>query len=537
MVSARIARNNEKATPVEERSMMAATNGEKPLELSVRNFGPIAEGRVELRPFTVFVGPSNTGKSYLATLIYALHRFFGFYYGRDKNTILPGGAFPAQYLKQSAQRTGLSSDSVASILEWTAEGYHAWGEGGSEYQEFSAKELPTPVLTLVRAAVTDADHWSAPLSDQLVRCFGMVCLDNLIRNGNGSKAGFAVRGSVRNGERHRPSYECKVAIHEGVKINAMVEDVLPLQNSQWFPPHFATPWTILHGMESSSDEEKEAVAAQLLAAYSNVFVSDSVGPLSQPAHYLLTSRANLMHTHQTIVQSLIAGASQPTIAPTFSGLLGDFLERIVGLGNQRNQREASEYPLALDLERNVVGGEIRIASNPVGYPEFLYRPYGWERDLPLANTSSMVSELAPVVLYLRHVVQPGDTLIIEEPESHLHPAMQVEFTRLLAAAVKAGIRIIITTHSEWVLEELANLVLMSELPVERREGFEGADLALSPEELGVWSFQPTEDGSVVEELRFDEEAGKFPSDAGLVTVELYNRFARIANRIERLKED
>ena len=48
----------------------------KRLELSVSNFGPIAEGTVELRPFTVFVGPSNTGKSYLATLIYALHRFF-----------------------------------------------------------------------------------------------------------------------------------------------------------------------------------------------------------------------------------------------------------------------------------------------------------------------------------------------------------------------------------------------------------------------------------------------------------------------------
>ena len=72
------------------------------------------------------------------------------------------------------------------------------------------------------------------------------------------------------------------------------------------------------------------------------------------------------------------------------------------------------------------------------------------------HSSSMVSELAPVILYLRHVVQPGDTLIIEEPEAHLHPTAQVEFTRLLAGAVKAGIRIIITTHSEWVLWELAN---------------------------------------------------------------------------------
>ena len=64
------------------------------------------------------------------------------------------------------------------------------------------------------------------------------------------------------------------------------------------------------------------------------------------------------------------------------------------------------------------------------------------------NASSMMSELAPVALYLRNVVREGDALIIEEPESHLHPEMQVAFVRELAAAVKANVRIIITAHSE-----------------------------------------------------------------------------------------
>ena len=46
------------------------------LELEVTNFGPIVEAKIDLRPLTVFVGRSNTGKSYLAILIYALHRHF-----------------------------------------------------------------------------------------------------------------------------------------------------------------------------------------------------------------------------------------------------------------------------------------------------------------------------------------------------------------------------------------------------------------------------------------------------------------------------
>ena len=46
------------------------------LEIEVTDFGPIVEAKVDLRPLTVFIGPSNTGKSYLAILIYALHRYF-----------------------------------------------------------------------------------------------------------------------------------------------------------------------------------------------------------------------------------------------------------------------------------------------------------------------------------------------------------------------------------------------------------------------------------------------------------------------------
>ena len=45
--------------------------------LDVTDFGPIVRANVDLRPLTVFIGPSNTGKSYLAILIYALHLGFG----------------------------------------------------------------------------------------------------------------------------------------------------------------------------------------------------------------------------------------------------------------------------------------------------------------------------------------------------------------------------------------------------------------------------------------------------------------------------
>ena len=223
--------------------------------------------------------------------------------------------------------------------------------------------------------------------------------------------------------------------------------------------------------------------------------------------------------------------------PVLSGVLGDFLEQLIELGSVPASREfQGGDDLARLLEAELMKGSVRVERSEIDYPSFVYRPNSWRRDLPLMNSSSMVSELAPVVLYLRHVVRPGDTLIIEEPEAHLHPTAQVEFTRLLAGAVKAGIRIIVTTHSEWVLWELANLVRISELPLELRSGLDGADHAIEASEVGAWLFEPDVErsGSVVKEIPLDIESGTFPAGYGLVTESLYKRWSRINRRIRKM---
>ena len=46
------------------------------MKLTVKNFGPIRKATVDVKPMTVFVGPSNTGKSYLAMLIYTIAKAF-----------------------------------------------------------------------------------------------------------------------------------------------------------------------------------------------------------------------------------------------------------------------------------------------------------------------------------------------------------------------------------------------------------------------------------------------------------------------------
>ena len=500
----------------------------EPLELSVSNLGPIESANIELRPLTVFVGPSNTGKSYIATLIYALHNFFADYADRGR---LPE---PIAFLSYS-HPYDLSQDDIDRIHEWVNSALPIVAiEGSAGY--LRPHKMPDAVAKVVNRNLNDAAHMSEPLSDEIARCFGMERASNLMRYPHGGKSLFAIRGSVagENGRNKRFKYEMELT--DG---DARLTSCVPETAFARIDPDSSSIWH-LQSLTEEYQEGKEVAARRLISIVVNEAVSGMVRPFNQPARYLPADRSGVMHAHQAAVRGVIARASRVGLrrdspAPILSGALGDFLQGLVDLAEPhwRRRRDANES-LVRRIEKTLMRGEARVEASPTGYPSFFFRPDGWERDLPLMNASSMVSEIAPVVLYLRHFVEPGDLLIIEEPESHLHPAMQVRFIRLLAAAVQEGVRILITTHSEWVLEELANLVKMSALTENKRGRLEDPDISLRPDQVGVWLFDPSGEtgGANVREIELDEEIAAFPSGFTLITEELYNRWGDIEFRTQ-----
>ena len=537
---------------------MTTTSNAKPLELTVSNFGPIAEASIGLRPMSVFVGPSNTGKSYMAALIYALHKFFNIYSGDDIR-------FPM--LMRKLQSPDLSANNIPDLFDWTKE---MISDLETTDEKPGLMEFPESVAELVRPIVNNLTNLSGDLESEITRCFGVGEARTLIRHPSDGETIFSLRHFLSKDLEENDSLGYKIAVtDQGAIIDASIPHTMPLQmdtedisvliwnwHADWLAElenmgllkvgstatgNLNIDWLVeLENMGSEEKEYAKRALEDLLYTLGGDVISRIAGPLARPAHYLPADRAGVMHAHQVAVRSLIASASRVALRPdspmpVLSGVLGDFMEQLVSLaGSSRWAHDENYDDLAQSLEQTLLRGVVRIEQSPINYPSFVFRPNGWKRDLPLMNASSMVSELAPVVLYLRHVVQPGDLLIIEEPESHLHPAMQVEFTRQLAAAVQAGIRIIITTHSEWVLEELANLVRLAELSEEEREGIGDADIVLSPDQLGAWFFEPCSkgSGSVVREIWLDTESATFPAGFGLVTESLYNRWAEISARIQ-----
>lgn len=94
---------------------------------------------------------------------------------------------------------------------------------------------------------------------------------------------------------------------------------------------------------------------------------------------------------------------------------------------------------------------------------FCVKPDGTKQEvnIPLHRVSSAVKSLFALDLYVRCLAKPGDLLMIDEPELNLHPDNQRMLARLLAMLVNLGIRVFVTTHSDFVVKEFNNLIMLS----------------------------------------------------------------------------
>ena len=62
------------------------------------------------------------------------------------------------------------------------------------------------------------------------------------------------------------------------------------------------------------------------------------------------------------------------------------------------------------------------------------------------------------------VAKKGSLVIIENPEAHLHPHGQSKLGQLIALTSKAGVQVIIETHSEHIINGVRVLVRKSIFP-------------------------------------------------------------------------
>jgi ABC-type multidrug transport system ATPase subunit len=153
---------------------------------------------------------------------------------------------------------------------------------------------------------------------------------------------------------------------------------------------------------------------------------------------------------------------------------------------KRNSFIAEKHPGILDDFVDIIGGEYTVTRND----ELYYVPKGKKVRLSMDESSSAVRSLLDIGFYLRHIAQPGDLLMVDEPELNLHPENQRRVARLFARLVNIGIKIFITTHSDYIIKELNTLIMLNhDKPslkrIAEREGYKPEEL-LSSDKVKVY---------------------------------------------------
>ena len=139
------------------------------LDLEVKDFGPIVKANIDLRPLMVLIGPSNTGKSYLASLIYALHRYFS-------SRGWPGRR---RYSNKNQMYRGVSAKiwSEKTLNEIKELGLEIHADEGKSFGE-EGIVLPDSVTDIIRSLYGEQSEY---LGYEIDRCFGIEKTGALIR--------------------------------------------------------------------------------------------------------------------------------------------------------------------------------------------------------------------------------------------------------------------------------------------------------------------------------------------------------------------
>lgn len=114
------------------------------------------------------------------------------------------------------------------------------------------------------------------------------------------------------------------------------------------------------------------------------------------------------------------------------------------------------YDFAVNVENTLLHGKVEVSST--GEVEFIV---GENINLPIQMSSSIVKTMSSLILYLKYILKKGDTLIIDEPEMNLHPDNQILLARIFAQMVNMGIKLVISTHSDYIIREFNNLIMLS----------------------------------------------------------------------------
>lgn len=232
--------------------------------------------------------------------------------------------------------------------------------------------------------------------------------------------------------------------------------------------------------------------------------------------YLPASRTGFMLSYKSLTKGLMeTWGIEKTTKSDFPLPIIRFLQKLIETDTRKGKAMekifGGKFPgltIAQAMEKGILEGQIVQNGDPS--PTFYYQPDVLASPLPLHATSSLVSELTPLIIFLKGYPSLDSPLIFEEPESHLHLKAQRILAKYLVKLVNHGMPIWLTTHSDTFFQQINNLITSNEYRKRKlTELGYSEDEMIAPDNIRAYQFNVQKESGMTEVVPLKRTEGGF----------------------------
>lgn len=471
---------------------------EKDFRVEVKNFGAVKDGIFDIKPLTVFIGDNDSGKSYISKFIYIVVKYLNNYNFSMMNHVN----------KEKYLNTNLLYD-----IEKHTKSLNIQSNLNTESQiSFNLDDK------FIKLFVEDVQDNFKRILQKAVEVYFSYNLNDLI-NLNHDEASINI-------------YTEYTDINIKIKRNKEFELTISNLKLKDYRVNLFTRYTADLNESSSIgfDIKSNQILMDIIFTSSKItderylydkvldllfFAQSSFINMPHSINYFPANKSGIMSNYNTKFQNTFISANDYIYnhenIKQDNYIINDFIKIIQNLSDE-NINKNNDLLSSYKYVRNKIDGTIYFTQN-----KMLQYKIGDEKstlDIPIENISTKVTELTPIILYLAKINKKffeytTRFLIIEEPESHLNPKMQRMMARLLVMMMNEGIQILITTHSDYILNEMDILLKLNHIKEKNKKVFDTfmddkdyeSLMALDKENLSVYRFKKEGLDTEIEDIK------------------------------------
>lgn len=405
------------------------------MKIKVENLGPIANGELDLsKDLIVFTGPNNSGKSYLAYLIYGLYKIGELHEGYEVATKF-----------ESALEIEDTNLNIFDLRKAILNNY-------------------TLFFKLINETITPR---------LMLEIFSSREITPSIKITQPSQISFSRDGVARIEFKDQEAW----VVSEQGNIKLIQKGLIFSERSVFIKSRLYYYLFKILLPSAIYFFPAERTAINFLAK--EIFRERSV-KLDKLSQQVLEGEYSIVNVIKNFIDN--------KLVPRYPLAIHDYLYFVNDLANlSKNHSEFANF--ADEIETLLLQGQVAIS----GYGDIGFIPQNSQQTLELPISSSLVKSLSSLVFYFKHIAQPNDIIMIDEPELNLHPNNQRIVARIFAKAVNKGFKVILSTHSDYIIKEFNNLIMLNTAAttdlsaISANHGYE-IDSILDKDKIGAYWF-------------------------------------------------